>query len=163
MGYTHAREKQMLNERRLQVEALKRIELALKGKSWLWLSEQTGVPQSTLQTQKNVSGDHPRFSLETLASIAQTLKRPISYFLPSLDMDGQVSEWALPVAESAFSQIAEIVDWARSITPDDFERAKEVGNLAASLPASPPGSEVPQMYRQCSSRHKRDEVSKNGE
>jgi hypothetical protein len=138
-----------MDERRLHREALKRIELALEGRSWLWLSEKTKIPQSTLQTQKNVRGD-PKFSLEVLAAVAEALGKPLAYFLPSLDPNTAPPEaWAGPIALSAFNQIAEIVDHARSVTPDEIARARDVSEgIVPGLPArrldlSTPGEPPP--------------------
>lgn len=55
--------------RRLQVDLKNRIEEALSGRSWKWLAERIGVPQSTLAGQVA----KPRFSLEVVWKIAQVL------------------------------------------------------------------------------------------
>ena len=55
-----------------------RIELALGPRSWSWLARQTGIPSSTLGSERN----KPKFSLEVVLLVAEALDRDLSYFLP---------------------------------------------------------------------------------
>ena len=54
------------------------IELALGRRSWAWLAETSGVPQSTLSNQTS----RPRFSIDVLMRVSAALDRPPSFFLP---------------------------------------------------------------------------------
>lgn len=85
------------NEARVQKHILRRVVLALGQRSWNWLAQESGVPQSTLATQYK----RPRFTLETLIAIAPALKKPVVWFFPGT-----------PEAEAeaeAFRRVAEIV------------------------------------------------------
>lgn len=54
-----------------------RIDRALGPRSWAWLSRASGVPQSTLASQRV----RPKFSIEVLLAVAEALERPVTYFL----------------------------------------------------------------------------------
>ncbi len=86
-------------EAQVQRHILKRILLALEGRSWNWLAEQSGVPQSTLASQYGHSP--PRFTLETLIQIAPVLKRPLVWFLPGTP--------EAEVEAEAFRRVREII------------------------------------------------------
>ncbi len=107
----------------------KRIELALRGRSWNWLAQKAGVSQSTLTTNKNETG----FSLDTLLKVCRALGKPIRYFLPDQGWEEKDT-----VAEEAFYRVASIVDWARRTTPDDLEKARDLGGgVVPHLPNEP--------------------------
>lgn len=93
-------------EQRVQRHILKRITEALDGRSWNWLAESSGVPQSTLASQST----KPRFSIETLVLVAHTLKKPVSWFFPD-------APEAVLDAE-AFRRVEAIVEQARAAKHD---------------------------------------------
>lgn len=68
----------MGRSRDLHQGILARIELALGDRSWSWLSSKSGIPRSTLASQKG----KPRFSVDVLVLIANALDRDVAYFLP---------------------------------------------------------------------------------
>ena len=78
-----------------------RIELALSKRSWNWLSQETGVPQSTLASQAG----KPKFSLEVLVLVARALDRDIRYFLPPEEL----GELSLTPAGDALNQVAAVI------------------------------------------------------
>jgi len=66
------------SERRsIHVLALGRIESALNGRPWSWLSEKSGVPQSTLSAQIN----RPKFTVDVLVAIADALEMSVADLL----------------------------------------------------------------------------------
>jgi hypothetical protein len=119
-----------MREAEIQRYIVKRIDLALRGRSWNWLSEKSGVRQSTLATQRNTSGDSPRVTLSTLVAIAPVLKKPVDYFLPPNLLEGAAPED--PIPEMALERIGQIVDWSRTAEslddpmPAALERAMDV-------------------------------------
>lgn len=82
---------------------LERIELALGRRSWRWLSDETGIPQSTLATQRS----KPKFSVDVLIAIANALDRPVTYFLP------EAEHLEIGPAVDALEQIQRIIESAR--------------------------------------------------
>lgn len=124
----------MGEDRHLRDFITKRIELALRGRSWSWLADQIGVRQSSLSTQKNDS----RYSIETLVEVSRVLRKPIPYFLP-----GQTGRPRDTVAEEAFYRVVEIVEWAKRTTPDDLERGRDLEGVVSSLPAPSADPEEP--------------------
>lgn len=60
--------------RALHLHVLERIERALEGRSWKWLAETAGIPQSTLSGQVN----RPKFNLEALVRIAAALEKEVT-------------------------------------------------------------------------------------
>jgi Bacteriophage CI repressor helix-turn-helix domain len=56
-----------------------RIGEALRSRSWSWLADTAGVPRSTLATQAG----RPRFSVEVLVRVADTLEKDVTFFLPA--------------------------------------------------------------------------------
>lgn len=63
--------------RALHVHLKRRIEAALGDRSWKWLADQIGVPQSTLASQVC----KPKFSLEVVWRIARVLRLDIQELL----------------------------------------------------------------------------------
>lgn len=55
-----------------------RIDATLGSRTYSWLAQASGVPQSTLSNQLN----RPKFSLEVLVRVAVALQRPVRDFLP---------------------------------------------------------------------------------
>jgi len=55
-----------------------RIQTVLGERSWAWLARESGLPQSTLATQKAI----PKFSVATLLAVSEALEVPPSYFFP---------------------------------------------------------------------------------
>ena len=68
----------MRSGRRIHAHIKSRIEAALCGRSVQWLTEESGVPQSTLAGQMA----SPKFSLDVLLKVAAALEEDITYFLP---------------------------------------------------------------------------------
>ena len=68
----------MSRSRELHQHVRARIELALGGRSWRWLSTAAAIPYSTLAEQ----AAKPKFSLDVLVAVAEVLERDIAYFLP---------------------------------------------------------------------------------
>ena len=64
--------------RKLHGYIRRQIELAMGWRSWNWLAGQTGIPSSTLCSERK----KPKFSLEVVLLVAQALDRDLSYFLP---------------------------------------------------------------------------------
>lgn len=54
------------------------MQAALKDRSWNWLAQESGVPQSTLATQLG----KPKFSVDVLVRVSVALGKDIAYFLP---------------------------------------------------------------------------------
>lgn len=69
----------MLKGRDLHLHILSRVEEELGSRSWNWLAEQAGVPQSTLATQVG----KPKFSVDVLVKIAQALEVDLGHFFPT--------------------------------------------------------------------------------
>lgn len=67
----------MLQAREYHLRVRQKVLEALGDRSWKWLSEQSGVPQSTLSTQVT----RPRFSIEVLLRLAAALEKDVSFFL----------------------------------------------------------------------------------
>lgn len=67
-----------MTSRELHEHILRRVEHRLNGRSWAWLSRETGIPRSTLVTQAG----HPKFSVEVLVKVASALERDPGFFLP---------------------------------------------------------------------------------
>lgn len=63
--------------RALHVNLKSRIEAALGERSWKWLADQIGVPQSTLASQVC----KPKFSLEVVWRIARVLRLDLQELL----------------------------------------------------------------------------------
>jgi len=99
-------------EREVQKHILKRIELALRGRSWNWLAQKSNIPQGTLQGQtgrrREGSDDDPNFSLPSLIEVAHALGKPLCFFLP----EGHAYDPDL-IALNALREIGEIVDRTR--------------------------------------------------
>ena len=68
----------MLQSPELHRQIRERIESCLGDRTWRWLSEASGVPQSTLSNQLS----RPRFSLKVLLRIANALEKDLSFFIP---------------------------------------------------------------------------------
>lgn len=60
----------MSDGRAIHAHAKRQISVALGNRSWSWLADQIGVPQSTLAGQVG----KPKFSLEVIWRIAQVLE-----------------------------------------------------------------------------------------
>ena len=86
-----------------------RIELALAGRSWSWLSRTADVPQSTLASQ----AAKPKFSVHVLLRVASALERDLNYFLP----EAVRPEPGSGAAEDAIDRIADIISRSRSGDP----------------------------------------------
>lgn len=68
----------MTTDRHVHRHIKAHIEKELGDRSWNWLAEESGIPQSTLAGQAS----RPKFSLDVLLRIASALHRPPSDFLP---------------------------------------------------------------------------------
>jgi len=67
----------MLQSPELHRRIRERIESCLDDRTWRWLSEASGVPQSTLSNQLS----RPRFSLKVLLHVANALEKDLSFFI----------------------------------------------------------------------------------
>ena len=120
-----------MREADVQRHIVKKIDLALRGRSWNWLAKKSGISQPTLNTQKNPSGTSPKITLTTLLAISPVLEKPLGYFFPEEILGGMTPED--PVALIAVERIGRIIDWSREAQeaqgipmPEALERALDV-------------------------------------
>ncbi len=64
------------NANQLHTYIRARIEQALGGRSWNWLSRTAGIPQSTLASQVA----KPRFSVDVLLLVATALEKDLNHY-----------------------------------------------------------------------------------
>ena len=57
---------------------LRRVEIALNGRTWTWLSRESSVPRTTFMSASAT----PYFSVNVLARISKGLRVEIGYFFP---------------------------------------------------------------------------------
>lgn len=93
-----------MRDRELHAHIKRRIQRELRGRSWSWLADASGIPQSTLAGQSA----RPKFSLDVLVRIAATLGRSPSYFLPPQTDAGGRSDPTQ--AEAALKRIQSVLE-----------------------------------------------------
>ena len=99
----------MNHTRQLHTHIRMKIELALGGRSWNWLSRTAGVAQSTLASQAT----KPKFSIQVLVGVAAALEKDVNYFLPE-EFSTASDDSA---AEDVIDRIADIISHARREDP----------------------------------------------
>ena len=121
----------MNHTRQLHTHIRMKIELALGGRSWNWLSRTAGVAQSTLASQAT----KPKFSVQVLVGVAAALEKDVNYFLP----EELKAESGGSASEDVIDRIADIIWHARRGDPHYREsvRVSEVRYDLAGLRSVP--------------------------
>ena len=133
------------DEKKLQRFVLKRFQLALRGRPLNWLARKSGVRQSTLFSQTGGPSGEPNFSLSVLSRIAPVLDKPVRWFLPPEDGEGEPDLEVL----RAFHEITMIVDRVRDgeplgSMPDATARAHDQArHVLPRLPSRGPAGASP--------------------
>jgi len=102
------RQREPIVGRALHCYVRDRLRANLGSRSWTWLSEASGVPQSTLSNQLS----KPKFSLEVIVRVAHALGIETASLLPppsAVDSDGSP-------ADDPFEELARIVEELRKRT-----------------------------------------------
>lgn len=148
-----------MDEQELHRHILYKIELALRGRSWNWLAQKSGISQSTLQTQKGTPDrPGPRFSLETLLAVGGALGKPVEWFLPGQVAD-DAEETEKDVALIAYREMTRILNWSEALMQGEVEKARglarEVGPILSRALAT---ESDPTLPRQSSEIRQSDEA-----
>jgi hypothetical protein len=126
-----------------------RVALAMGDRSLNWLAKESGIPQSTLHAYQT-TGENA-YTIPALLAVAKVLRRPLPYFIPGGNGTERLWEEKDVAAVAAFHQVAELVDWWRSATPEEAAQARDVAGRVrermgdrpagpAETPAAPPAS-----------------------
>jgi hypothetical protein len=103
-----------------------RVALAMGDHSLNWLAKESGIPQSTLHAYQT-TGENA-YTIPALLAVARVLKRPLPYFIPGADGKERLWEEKDVAAVTAFHQVADLVDWWRSATPEQVAQARDAGS-----------------------------------
>jgi hypothetical protein len=129
-----------------------RVALAMGDRSLNWLAKESGIPQSTLHAYQT-TGENA-YTIPALLAVAKVLRRPLPYFIPGGNGTERLWEEKDVAAVTAFHQVAELVDWWRSATPEEAAQARDVAGRVrermGDRPAAP--AETPAAPGASSSR-----------